>query len=116
MMTLTANSVSVGLPVSGSIICPAESCASKETAVCSDVDTLSSLSMTCGSILFEGSLKCTSQAVWPGRRPHRENRASPGVDQSIADSQGAQDFSGPVHGVALCQWRPSPTANRMSEN
>jgi hypothetical protein len=58
---LTANAVFRGIPVSGSMIWPAESFPSKLEAVCSDVDTLPSLSMTCGSILFEGSRKCTSQ-------------------------------------------------------
>ena len=57
---LTAKSVFKGNPVSGSMMCPAEPFPSKLGAVCSDVDTLSPLSKTCGSILFEGSLKCMS--------------------------------------------------------
>ena len=46
VMTLTANRVSIGLPLARSIICPADSDPSKETAVCSDVETLWSLRIT----------------------------------------------------------------------
>src|SRR5262249_36852724 len=60
-MPLTANSVFKGFPVSGSTIWPVE-VPSREGAVCSDVETLWSLSMTCGSMMREGSLRCNSQA------------------------------------------------------
>src|SRR5436309_4798244 len=50
-MTLTANSVRNGCPVPGSIICPGESFRSIDGMLCSEVETLSSLSMTWGSIL-----------------------------------------------------------------
>ena len=50
-MTLTANSVCTGCPVPGSIMCPGEFFPSNEGMVCSEVDTLSSISMTWRSIL-----------------------------------------------------------------
>ena len=64
-VTLTANSVLEGVAVSGSTICPAE-LLPRELGVCSEVETLSLRSMTCGSMRLDGSLKCTSQAVCPG--------------------------------------------------
>lgn len=46
VMTLTAKRVSIGVPLDGSIMCPADSGSSNEDVVCSDVETLWSLSTT----------------------------------------------------------------------
>ena len=67
--TLTASAIFSGLPVPGSIMWPAESFPSKLAAVCSEVDTLPSVIMTCGATLFEGSRKCKSHPLWPGGDP-----------------------------------------------
>ena len=38
-------------------------------------------------------------AFLAGRRPHREYGAATPVDHGIADAQGVQDFSSPIHSI-----------------
>src|ERR1700737_1113139 len=62
--TLTANGVFSGRPLSGSRVGPADCVpGSKLAGVCSEVETLLFDSLTCGSTLLEGSLRCTSHEV-----------------------------------------------------
>src|SRR5271157_295438 len=67
--TLRAYLVFKGTPVSGSMMWPADSFPRRLLGVCSEVETLFSHSMTWGSILLEGSLKCTSHPACPGGEP-----------------------------------------------
>jgi hypothetical protein len=96
------------------MIWPAESFPSKLGAVCSDVDTLPSLSMTCGSILFVGSRKCTSQPAWPGGDPIAKIVLPPALSRALRIPRERRTRQ-PVHGVAF-PIAPSPTANRVTEN
>ncbi len=66
---LSAYFVFNGFPLSGSMMCPAVSIPTRLAGVCSDVDTLFSRNITCGSMWFDGSRKCTSHALFLGGAP-----------------------------------------------
>jgi hypothetical protein len=67
--TLTANLVLKGIPLPGSIMCPAEEFASRLGGVCSEVEMLASDSIVVGSTFRDGSRMCTAHPVSPGGDP-----------------------------------------------
>jgi hypothetical protein len=74
-ITLTAEFGFQGLPGFGIRQYDRPYCPAEDGAVCSEVELLSSRSMTCGSILREGSRKCTSHAALTGgKRRWPKNR------------------------------------------